>query len=998
MQIQKGKDMKKPMESGQFKLDSRKAADIRNKIVRLAGAYTPEWHFDESDPDIGSVLAILFAEQAEWNLGKFNRQIEQLRMDFVNMMGVSLMPVYPAQAYVLFHPVPDSSGGTFLQKGTRLSAPGEERDIVFETVSDCYVTDSRLTHCYQAEGGSGVVTPIFGTFTRQDYFERDIPSGEETFDSQELFSFPEKGIEKNALILTHDQIFDPENDKIYLKLIGRKNMAKKIIDREYRILYQAEEGMLEAEEVELLSDTLVIGRKYPTGTALAIEAAMPPKEDIVLEEILVSSSGEAHAAAFAGNGIADSAVDRFLPFGSTLQLFDEFYIGDDSYFSKGNSVIRIHFFAQFPVHTVGLMPEEKEEDLKIIKRKPPVQIKSQPAETSAQEITLEYFNGTGWKRLGCERDHTRLFASGKPGEYEIRFLCPADWAPSQIGSYSGRCIRMRLMKADNCYLIPCIHTFPVVEHFEISYSYEGKYERPASLERLSGTGRKELTEDFRKRKPVTAFCVSRYTQNALYLGFEEKFEYGPVNLYFEFAHDSGFTGTGLIFEYSSRHGFCRMRVLDGTEGFWHTGIISFLPPEDFGKTEEEGVLRYWIKITQEKDVSHNPAPFPAILKRVNPNGVQVQNVEVLNEEDFYVEQIRPNMAYLLSDRNILDADIWVNERESYTQAQMEEMLVRIPDRVRAEYDLWGNIRDFYVKWEEVEDFENSKAQDGHYILDRVRNEVRFGDGVHVKIPKVTDSTAFTARVRVSDGVKGNVPAGAITDFMSGVHFYGECFNPLPAFGGTDQESVGAALVRGASLPSSRRRLLTKTDYVREMKACSENIDKVSCVVGRTPKGQKTPDHICLVVLMKDFQEGSRSFIREADSMKAYLYSRCEMTIEADKLSIVEPIPVEVSVELWVKTRKAKESFELQGKISEILEKYLNPVADEFHEGWEIGTLPKPSQILMRLHAAAGNMVIVNSMITGRYRDSRGICEKEIDKIPGSPFLVCKNGCHKVHIL
>ncbi len=990
--------MKKPMESRQFKLNNRKAADIRNEIARLSRSYTPEWRFDESNPDIGSVLALLFAEQAEWNLKKFNRQMEQFRIDFVNMLGLSLIPVYPAQAYVLFRPVQESYGGTFLQKGTKLSAPGEERDIVFETVSDCYITGSRLTHCYQAEGGSGVITPVFGAFTRQDYFEEDIPVRQETFGRQELFSFPPEGIEKNALILTHSQIFDPENDKIYMKLIGRKNLAEKILGGEYRICYQAEEGMREAEEVELLSDTLVIGRKSPKGAALAIEAAVPPSEDIVLEEILVSSSGEAHAAAFAGNGITDSAVERFLPFGSTLQLFDEFYIGDDSYFSKGNSVIRMHFQMQFPVHTVGLVPEEEEKDLKIIKRKPPVQMKPQPAETFAEEIALEYFNGTGWKRLVCERDHTGIFAAGKPGECEIRFLCPPDWAVSQIGSYDGRCLRMRLMKADNCYLLPCNHTFPVVEYLEISYSYEGKYERPDSLKRLCGTSKKELTEDFRRRRPITAFRVPRHAQNVLYLGFEERFEYGPVNLYFEFVPDTGYEGTGLRFEYSTRHGFCPMRVLDGTEGFLHTGIVSFLPPDDLGRMTEEGVSKYWIRITEEKNSAHKNTLFKAVLKQICLNGVPVQNIETLNEEDFYIEQIQPDMTFVLSDRNILDADIWVNERESLTQAQMQEMLRKSPGRVRAEYDLWGNIRDFYVRWEEVEDFGASGPKDGHYILDRVRGEVRFGDGVHVKIPKVTDSTAFTARVRVSDGVRGNVLAGAITDFVSGVHFYGEFSNPLPAFGGTDQESVSAALTRGASLPSSRRRLLTKTDYMREMKACSENIDQVSCVVGRTPKEVMTPEYICLVVLMKDFSEGSRSFLREADSMKAYLYSRCEMTIAEDKLSIVQPVPVEISVELWVKSQKAAESFELQGRVTEILDDFLNPVANERHEGWEIGTLPKPSQILMRLHTAAGNMVIVNSLITGTYRDSSGICEREIDKLPQSPFFVCKSGCHRVHIL
>lgn len=990
--------MKKSTDSRQFKLDGRSAADIKKEIAKLAASYTPEWHFDEEHPDIGSTIALLFAEQVQWNIRKFNRQLGQFRMDYMNMLGVSLKPAHPAEAYVIFEPAQSTSGGIRLKRGTRLSASGEEKSIMFETAADCFITSVRMTHCFQTEAQTGVIVPVFGEFTCQDYFEKDCLAGEEEFCSAELFSYPETGIERNGLVIAHKHIFDIENDKIYMKLIGRERLADRIMQKEFRILYPGADMLLEAEEVELLSDTLVIGRKEPTEPVLILEAVKPVEHHTVLDEILVSSAGEAHAAQYAGNGITDMDTGKFELFGSTLQLFSECYIGDDSYFSKGNSVIRMHFRASFSIHTVGLIPSAKEKDLSLIKRKPPHQIELVPADTCVEEIALEYFNGTGWKRLVCETDCARMFAAGRQGDYEVRFLCPPDWTPVQTGSYDGRCLRVRLMKADNCYMTPCNHTYPVIEQLEISYSYEGKYERPEYLERLWGTERKDLTEDFRRRRPVTVFRPSVHEDNALYFGFEQGFEDGPVTMYFEFDPNTGFEGMKLTAEYSTKHGFRRMKMLDGTDGFSHTGILCFMPPEDFAETEQGGIKRYWLRITDQSGGIKKDTVYRPLLKRVCLNGVLVNNVETLDEEEFYIEQIKPNMSFALADGNILEADIWVNERDCCSLEQMKEMLKTCPKKVRAEYDMFGNIQDFYVKWEEVEDFGNSGPKDRHYILDRSQNMICFGDGVHVKIPGVTNRVSFLAAVRVCDGINGNVGEGEITDFVSNIHFYGEFYNPLPAFGGTEQESLDAALRRGAGLISNRRRLLTKTDYIREVIAGSENIDKVSCIVGETPDGKVSPEHICLVVLMKDFIDGSRSFVREAAGIKEHLYSKCEMTIEREKLSVVQPIPVEISVELWVKSKGHEENFEIQNQLTGMLHTFLNPISEGLSPGWEIGMLPDTSQILMRLHAAVRDVRIKNIMITGKYMEKSGICERELDKIPKSPFFICKSGRHKIHIL
>ena len=44
-------------------LDGRTAEDLQGQIARLAASYTPEWRFDRVRPDVGGVLALIFAKQ-----------------------------------------------------------------------------------------------------------------------------------------------------------------------------------------------------------------------------------------------------------------------------------------------------------------------------------------------------------------------------------------------------------------------------------------------------------------------------------------------------------------------------------------------------------------------------------------------------------------------------------------------------------------------------------------------------------------------------------------------------------------------------------------------------------------------------------------------------------------------------------------------------------------------------------------------------------------------
>ena len=53
-------------------IDKRTKQDILTALRERAASYTPEWHFDEKEPDIAAVLAMAYADMAAGTIKKLN--------------------------------------------------------------------------------------------------------------------------------------------------------------------------------------------------------------------------------------------------------------------------------------------------------------------------------------------------------------------------------------------------------------------------------------------------------------------------------------------------------------------------------------------------------------------------------------------------------------------------------------------------------------------------------------------------------------------------------------------------------------------------------------------------------------------------------------------------------------------------------------------------------------------------------------------------------------
>ena len=134
--------------------------ELLEQMKRLAAAYTPEWRMDTERPDVGTALAMIYADMFEGTVRRFNRLPEKNRSAFFQEVGTELKPAVPAQGYVAFGLASDDLGGTEVPKGLLVTAPGEE-EVPFETQDSVYVTPAALEEIYLTDGANDRIQRIY---------------------------------------------------------------------------------------------------------------------------------------------------------------------------------------------------------------------------------------------------------------------------------------------------------------------------------------------------------------------------------------------------------------------------------------------------------------------------------------------------------------------------------------------------------------------------------------------------------------------------------------------------------------------------------------------------------------------------------------------------------------------------------------------------------------------------------------------------------------------
>ncbi|MBQ3496662.1 MAG: hypothetical protein IJA73_00915, partial [Oscillospiraceae bacterium] len=421
------------MKRKELTLDPRTQEDLCRRVEELAASYTPEWRFDRGDPDIGSTIALIYAGQMAENIRRMNRLGEKYHTEFVNMLGLTLKPAYPASGTVVVELLRGTVPGTALPRGTRLMKDGGDGEsILFETVGDVYITNSRITDILSLSGTRGRIYPLLGDLKPAQLAPEaqetagETPTaggGEETPQTGAfaMFDYEDAGIEKNALLLYHRTAFGADASvplQISVRTAEGASLAEMFCDgARWRWSYYTDAGLCPFERVELLEDTVLLHREGASVPLrvdgedyhlVCLEALAPIDASIVIGDIRVSSRKEPSAPELILNGGEELDARRCMPLGETASLFGECYICDDQTFSQQDATVTLSFRLSSRKKLLHLTAQQESDELKVIKRKPH-SIQYHTAAAAPDRIAIEYFNGQLWRRLPCESDWAAIF-------------------------------------------------------------------------------------------------------------------------------------------------------------------------------------------------------------------------------------------------------------------------------------------------------------------------------------------------------------------------------------------------------------------------------------------------------------------------------------------------------------------------------------------------------------------------------------------------------------
>ena len=171
----------------------------------------------------------------------------------------------------------------------------------------------------------------------------------------------------------------------------------------------------------------------------------------------------------------------------------------------------------------------------------------------------------------------------------------------------------------------------------------------------------------------------------------------------------------------------------------------------------------------------------------------------------------------LSRRNLTYAVPYDDEKAreaAATVVLIQDAKAALPAKRKDESASSGmSLTDNDETWTVRRDLLGSDRFQAHFIVEVEQDRsayLRFGNGINGKAP--AKGTLFHAAYRVGNGAEGNVGAGAIARLATDFENITRVWNPLPAVGGTNAESMTQVRTYAPQAFRKQQRAVTEADY------------------------------------------------------------------------------------------------------------------------------------------------------------------------------------------
>ena len=197
-------------------------------------------------------------------------------------------------------------------------------------------------------------------------------------------------------------------------------------------------------------------------------------------------------------------------------------------------------------------------------------------------------------------------------------------------------------------------------------------------------------------------------------------------------------------------------------------------------------------------------------------------------------------------------------------------------------------------WTDITNSDIGSTTDGKHYLRETDEDgftyIVFGDGLNGKIPAIGTDNIY-ASYRIGGGADTNVGANSIIVANSNLAEIERVFNPIPATGGRDRESIESAKVNAPKLFKTQSRAVTTEDYAniaRSVPGVSKAIavpdDKLYNTVHVTiaPNGGGLPTGKLIQDVNELLDERKVITTNVIMEMPKYIYARISMNIQIEE--------------------------------------------------------------------------------------------------------------------
>jgi predicted phage baseplate assembly protein len=256
----------------------------------------------------------------------------------------------------------------------------------------------------------------------------------------------------------------------------------------------------------------------------------------------------------------------------------------------------------------------------------------------------------------------------------------------------------------------------------------------------------------------------------------------------------------------------------------------------------------------------------------------------------------------------------------------------------------------WQRWDEVESFRFSTAQDRHYTLDGVSGTISLGPTI--RQPDGTEraygasmlpgQAVRFSRYRYGGGVSGNVGANTLTVLKSSIPYVSRVTNFNAAVGGLDPESLQAAKFRAPQALRSQDRAVTPLDYEFLTYQASRLVARARCIQARTDgRGSSAPpgtvELLIVPLLPRDHPRTVDAFQPSPEliaEVRDYLEDRRML---GTQLVVDGAAYLGVRVEATIIVEPNVDSEAVRQRVAERLADYLDPlVGGADGTGWPFG--------------------------------------------------------------